>query len=186
MKRRHSLSARLILLFIVMAVLIALIMRSGFRYGIQDELRSLAEPHLLEYTRHLRDEIGNPPDYASALALAERLSLEIHAQGPQSTWSTSGNIPNLSAFHFHSHNTEDGYTIEVGRHEHRLAVRLSQGEQSILLIPRRLAHSRQVPLAIFLTIFLVLGLIALTYYLVKRLFRPIEAIRDGVKRFGSG
>lgn len=186
MKRRHSLSTKLILLFVVMAVLIALTMRSGFRYGIQDQLRSLAEPHLLEYIRHLHNEIGDPPDYPSAQALAERLSLEIHSQGPQNAWSTSGTIPDLSSFRFHSHKSNGDYSIEVGRDEHRLVIRLSQGERHILLIPQRLSHGPQVPLAILLTISLVLGLIALAYYLVKRLFRPIQAIREGVNRFGSG
>ena len=66
MSRRHSLSGRLILLFLVTAVLIAVTFRTGFRYGIQDQLRSLAEPHLLEYLEHLKTQLGDPPDRVAA------------------------------------------------------------------------------------------------------------------------
>jgi signal transduction histidine kinase len=186
MKRRHSLSGRLILLFLITGVLIALTMQSGFRYGIQNELRSLAEPHLLEYIEHLRREIGNPPDPVSARHLAERLSLQIHVLGPEQNWSTDGRPPALTDYRFHRHKLADGSLLEVGRREQGLVVKLTQGRQTLLLIPRNLSESRRLPFAVGLTILLVLAIIALAYHLVKRLFRPIETLREGVGRFGAG
>ncbi|MDJ0806779.1 MAG: HAMP domain-containing sensor histidine kinase [Gammaproteobacteria bacterium] len=186
MKRRHSLTWRLILLFIMTGLLISLSMRMGFRYGIQGELRSLAEPHLLEYIDHLRSEIGSPPDYPSAQRLAERLSLEIHAEGPTQNWSTHGKPPQTDDLSFRSHSLSDGTRIEIGRNEHRLVVRLDQNGHDVLLIPQRLTHSRQIPVIILLTILIVIVIIAFAYHRVKRMIRPVQSLRDGVSRFGSG
>ena len=186
MKHRHSLSGRLILLFLVTGVLIALTMQSGFRYGIQNELRSLAEPHLLEYIEHLRREIGNPPDPVSARHLAKRISLQIHVLGPEQNWSTDGLPPDLTDYRFHRHELADGSLLEVGRRDQGLVVKLTQGRQTLLLVPRNLSENRRLPIAVGLTILLVLAIIALAYHLVKRLFHPIETLREGVRRFGAG
>jgi signal transduction histidine kinase len=186
MRLRHTLSGRMILLFIVAAILIALTMRSGFRFGIQDELRSLAEPHLLEYIVHLRNEVGNPPNHAAAVELGRRLSLQIHAKGPEQNWSTMGTPPDFADYRVHTHQLADGSLIEVGRSEQGLVVKLTQGSHTILLRPQNLTHSRRIPIVITLTILTSLTILAFTYHLVKRLISPILTLNDGIKRFGSG
>jgi signal transduction histidine kinase len=186
MRRRHSLTGRLILLFIVTAALIAATMRIGFNYGIQEELRSLAEPHLLEYVTHLEQEIGNPPRQDSALALARRLSMEIHIIAAEGVWSSSGTPPNLAGYRFHPHRLSDGRRVEVGRGEPGPLIRLILENNQILLIPKELKWGAHIPLAFGVTILVVIGLIAAAYHLVRRLFRPIETIREGVNRFANG
>ena len=49
MRRRHSLSGRLLLLFLLTAVLLAVVVRTGFRYGVEDGFQELIGPHLDEY-----------------------------------------------------------------------------------------------------------------------------------------
>ncbi|MBV2095733.1 MAG: HAMP domain-containing protein, partial [Candidatus Thiodiazotropha sp. (ex Codakia orbicularis)] len=186
MKRRHSLSGRLILLFICVSVLIALTVRSGFRYGIQGEFRSLAAPHLLEYIDHLGEEIGTPPDTAAAERLAQRLHIDIQISSNDLLWSNSGEILDTERLSFHSHRLADGRLVQFSHDEHRFLLRLQAGDSTILLMTRENLANGSLALIIGATIVTVLLLIALTYHLVRRLFQPIETIRRGVARFGSG
>ncbi|PVV07872.1 MAG: hypothetical protein B6D72_17580 [gamma proteobacterium symbiont of Ctena orbiculata] len=186
MKRRHSLSGRLIILFICVSVLIALTARTGFRYGIQGEFRSLAAPHLLEYLDHLGEEIGTPPNTAAAERLAQRLNIDIQINSNDLLWSNSGEILDPERLSFHSHRLADGRLVQFSHDEHRFLLRLEAGDSTILLMTRERLGNGPLALIIGATIITLLLLIALTYHLVKRLFQPIETIRQGVARFGSG
>jgi signal transduction histidine kinase len=161
-------------------------MRTGFRYGIRDEFRTFFEPHLLEYIGHLRTEIGDPPNLESARELAQRLSLDIYIRAPGDSWSTAGKLPDLSDFDFHRHRLANGQVIEIGHGQHRLAIRLVHGDHTLLLVPHQYEQGHRLPLAMLFSIALSIGLIALAYHLVKRLFRPLDTLRDGIRRFGAG
>ncbi|MEW8461011.1 MAG: hypothetical protein AB2653_11960, partial [Candidatus Thiodiazotropha endolucinida] len=136
MNRRHSLSGRLILLFICVSILVALTVRTGFRYGIQGEFRYLAEPHLSEYIEHLVKEIGSPPDPIAAEKLAERLQIDIQIQTKGQTWSNNGDIVNTERLVFHSHSLSTGRLVEINHDEHRFMLRLQDNDSAILLMTR--------------------------------------------------
>ncbi|MCU7827443.1 MAG: HAMP domain-containing histidine kinase [Candidatus Thiodiazotropha sp. (ex Myrtea sp. 'scaly one' KF741663)] len=186
MKRRHRLSGRLILLFLLLGLLIALTVRTGFRYGFQDEFRNLATPHLMEYVDHLRREIGNPPNREAAAALAQRLDLQIAILSPNSSWSSHGVPADPADIEFHRHRLSNGQEIEAGRNDQQFMLRLKQDDHTLLLSHINPIESGRLPLIISLTIIVVLLIIALAYHLVRRLFRPIETIRQGVTHFGEG
>ena len=92
MRRRQSLSGRLLLLFLLTAVLLVFVVRTGFRYGVDGSFRELAGPHLDEYVQHLLGELGDPPTPERAALLAGRLPLEIHLSGAE-RWSSAGTPP---------------------------------------------------------------------------------------------
>jgi len=185
-RHRHRLSGKLILLFLLLGLLIALTVKTGFRYAFQDEFSHFAAPHLLEYFDHLRNEIGHPPERAAAKALAERLDLHITLLSAEGGWSTDGEATDPAGIEFHPHRLKDGREIEIGRDDHRFVVRLVEQGHILLLSTDNLARSGRLPLIAGLTILAILAIIALSYHLVHRLFRPIETIRQGVARFGAG
>ena len=49
MKRRHSLSARLLGLFLLTALLLSLVVQSGFKFGLRNQWRETAQPHLAQH-----------------------------------------------------------------------------------------------------------------------------------------
>ena len=55
MKHRHSLSGRLLLLFLLTAFLLTAVVRTGFRYGIEGGFRELAG--LVEALERAEDNI---------------------------------------------------------------------------------------------------------------------------------
>ncbi|MCG7871113.1 MAG: HAMP domain-containing histidine kinase [Candidatus Thiodiazotropha lotti] len=161
-------------------------LNTGFRYGMRDEFKRLAEPHLVEYVDHLQQQIGAPPDILAASALAERLSIDIQINSPADRWSSSGVFLNEQSLDFHQHQLSSGRVVEVSHQASRFIMRLQEGDVTALYITKQKFSSSQLPLIASITIAVVLLLIALTYHFVRRLFLPIETIRQGVANFGSG
>ena len=184
-KRRHSLSGRLLLLFIVTAVLLAVVVRTGFRVALDRNMQELAAPHLAEYVQHLLDEMGDPPRPENAALLAGRLPLQIHLRGGQH-WSSRDETPTLDPRRTSSRVLPDGTFIEVSRGRQGFVVQARRGDVVVTLAPAGFELAEYGQLAVILTIVALLGVLVLTYHAIRRLFRPIETIQAGVARIGSG
>lgn len=185
MKRRHSLSGRLLLLFLITAILLAFVVRTGFRYAVDRGFRDVAAPHLAEYVQHLLTELGDPPTPERAARLAGRLPLRIHLTGAVN-WSSAGEPLVLDHVHDASRALPDGTRMEVGRGPDGIAVRVQRGDITVVLAPRGPGSVEYAPLAVGLTIAGVLLVLIFAYHAIRRLFRPIETIQAGVARIGSG
>ena len=85
---RRSLRARLVMLFLLLALAMTLTFMGGMqavmRYGWQE----VAEPLIADYVDRLTAEIGTPPDVARAEALTRRLPIRIRIEGPVVNWSS--------------------------------------------------------------------------------------------------
>ncbi|MCB1876814.1 MAG: HAMP domain-containing histidine kinase [Chromatiales bacterium] len=176
--RRHSLSGRLLVLFLVTGLALALVVRSGFRYGLENNLRELTAPHLNEYIQHLLDELGDPPSPQAAARLEGRLPLDI---------VLSRERPDVAVQRHIERTLENGIPVSIGRVKGGgFAVEARVGEWYVLFLPRFLRDTEVVPLVVVLTIAGILLVLVLAYHAIRRLFRPIEAIRAGVARIGHG
>ena len=91
--RFPSLGARLMGLFVVLAVAVAATFMLGMhalqRVGWHEYLR----PLVLNYTDTLVSEIGSPPDVDRARLLAQRLPLRIRIEGPEINWDSADEPP---------------------------------------------------------------------------------------------
>ena len=184
-RRRHSLSGRLLLLFVLTAVVLAVVVRTGFRFTIDRNMQDMGAPHLAEYVQHLVDELGDPPRPESAALLAERLPLQVHLRGAQH-FSSSGEMPTLDPGRAATHVLPDGTLFEFGRGDEGLVVRVQRGGVIVTLAPTGFELAEHGQLAVILTIAAVLAVLALAYHAIRRLFRPIETIQSGVARIGAG
>lgn len=182
--RHHSLSTRLIWIFLTMAVIFIVIvggvMGLVFKHGFEDNLR----PHLVRYLEYVQTDIGSPPDLKKAQALVERLPLEIHIFKPEETWSSTGQAPDLTSIDYGRRFEKDGVQYQVGQYRDKEYL-ISQHDNYTLAfsIPRTRGalHWRLgIPLA---TLLLVLMLL---HHATRKLFRPIETLKNGVERIGQG
>jgi len=91
--RFPSLGARLVGLFLVLALAVGVTFMMGLhivqRVGWHEYLR----PLVMNYTDTLVAEIGSPPDVARARLLAQRLPLHIRIEGPQVNWDSAQEPP---------------------------------------------------------------------------------------------
>lgn len=184
-RRRPSLSGRLLLLFLLTALLLVTVVRTGFRYGVEGSFRELVGPHLDEYVQHLLAELGDPPTPERAAALAERLPIQIHLLGGE-RWSSVGTPPTLTPRTSLTRTLADGTAIDLERGRDGFVVRTKRGDVTVVFVPVGFQNADIAPVAIVLTIAGVLLILVLAYHAIRWLFRPIETIRANVAKLGAG
>ncbi len=175
----HSLRVRLVTVFLLLAMALAATFTFGMQKALSVGWRVAARPLVSDYVDRLADEIGNPPSIERAQALSQRLPVSVQISGPVVNWRSSlqpdmfrhrhrvGNddwqdgLPRLL-----SRTTADGHRIDLG-------VSVAAWENQ----PHRVG---------WYTLACILALTALAYAYIRRLLRPLDDIRDGARRFGSG
>ena len=167
----HSLKARLVLLFLLLALGMAGLFFAGTRALVSSGWRELARPLISDYVDRLATEIGSPPSLLRAQALVARLPVSVRIDGPLLQWQShpqrADHSPRDEALRaMLSRDTADGHHIVFGVSAWRWDDHpggLGWGVLAGLLV-----------------------LTALAYAYVRRLFRPLDDIRAGALRFGDG
>lgn len=181
-RARHALSHSLRLRLMALFLLLALAMAATFIFGMQKALsvgwRDAARPLVSDYVDRLVAEIGSPPSIERAQALTRRLPISVQIAGPVVNWRSGAQTDAWQHFHPHDdaqdpsqprllvRTTADGHRIELG-------VSVAAWENQ----PRRVG---------WFTLAGILALTALAYAHVRHLLRPLDDIRAGAQRFGSG
>jgi signal transduction histidine kinase len=184
-QRRYSLSSKLVMLFIVMAIIFVILVSSAIRHAFQGHFRQHVRPHITQYLEYVTADIGTPPDRDRAQQLADRLNIEIQIIDRENLWSSSGRLTSLEDLEVEREFVVNGKRFshaEYGGH-HYLTVH--DGDTSLLFNVPNLRDQRRgfrgwIPILILLLLLLVL------YYATRRLFAPLEIIKQGVQTFGSG
>lgn len=175
---RHTVKARLVALFL----LLALGMTGAFLFGTQRALtvgwRDAARPLVSDYVDRLAAEIGSPPSRDRARALAERLPVRIRITGPELRWQ-SGDFEDDDEHRYWNRRDEHGREVSL------LARTTPDGHRIEFGVDTRPWRSRPRFVG-WATLATLLVLTALAYAYVRRLLRPLEDIRDGARRFGEG
>ena len=184
-KRRHSLTGRLVLLFLVTALVLGAVVRIGFWLGFQGSLRDLAGPHLDAYVAHLLDRIGDPPSREAAQRLVDELPIQVHLLGPHG-WSTAGSPPHRLPLHTYIHALADGTRLTIGPSPEGFAVWAERDGRTLVLVLNGPEPDAGAAMAAIATIAAVLLALMAAYHGIRRLFSPIETIRAGVARIGAG
>ena len=167
----HSLKARLVLLFLLLALGMAGLFFAGTRALVSSGWRELARPLISDYVDRLATEIGSPPSLLRAQALVARLPVSVRIDGPLLQWQShpqrADRSPRDEALRaMLSRDTADGHHIVFGVSAWRWD-----------------DHPGGLGWGVLAGL---LGLTALAYAYVRRLFRPLDDIRAGALRFGDG
>jgi len=173
---RHSLKARLVALFLLLAFALS----GTFMFGMQKALgigwRDAAKPLVTDYVDRLAAEIGSPPAVERARALTQRLPITVRIQGPQVNWESHPRHEAARRWQGHDRWAgQDGLLARASADGHRI-------EFGLNVQPWR--DRPRVWGWITLATLLVLTLFAYKY--VRRLLRPLDDIRAGAQRFGRG
>lgn len=184
-KRRHSLAGRLLFLFVVTAVLLVLVVRTGFRIATDLHMGHMAAPHLAEYVQHLLDELGSPPTIARAEALAARLPLRIELRGGIN-WRSDGEGVRFARKRAVARHLANGGVFQVNRGRGNFAVLAELNGVTVLLAPTRFELAQSGGWVALATIVVLLLILLGAYHAIRRLFRPVESIQSGIARIGEG
>lgn len=187
-RARRSLRARLVLLFLLLALASSAVFLLGMQRWLHSGWQGWLQPLAADYVDRLAAEIGSPPEPARAQALAARLPLRVRIDGPRVHFDSHAGGANRADLE-HDHDARDGTRPQAGRGSpwtqwlqretadgHRLRFSLAAPRAEVER-PRRLG---------WLTLAALLALTAIAWLVVQRLLRPLQPIGDGVARFGRG
>jgi len=170
---RHSLKWRLVTLFLLLALATTAVFMLGTQRALQSGWQGWVKPILADYADRLVAEIGAPPDAARAAAIAARLPITVRIDGPLLHYDSR---PPRDAREHPRHDDPANWGLtRTSADGHRISFGLAG--------PSPDARPR---LFGWFTLAGLLLLTALAYAYVRRLLRPIEAIGEGVARFGAG
>ncbi|MFC1751316.1 hypothetical protein ACFL2V_21270, partial [Pseudomonadota bacterium] len=181
--KRHTLSGKLMILFIAIAALIIVSVGSIIAWSFRAHFEESIRPHLMQYLGYIQADIGTPPDPDKAHALAQKLAVEIHYISDTQQWSTTETPVKLQHVHFYKQLSQPGVEYGFGHyydreylisryHNYTLAFSIPHKSKSLVL--------KIVPVLV------VLIVLVLLYYATRRLFAPIDDLKQGISRIGSG
>jgi len=182
--KRHSLSARLLWLYIFMSVLFVVLVGGIIGMGFKHNFRETIRPHLVQYLEYIQADIGSPPDLKKAKSIAERLSVEIFIQDGQQTWSSSARQVNLNHIDLHRKFVENSVIYQTGEFQGREYLVIKHPDYTIGFSVENPEQGFTGAHAV--SILLLIVLLIAFYHATKRLFRPIETIEKGIRRIGDG
>ena len=174
----HSLRVRLVTSFLLLAMALAATFIFGMQKALSVGWREAARPLVSDYVDRLVADIGNPPSIARAQALTQRLPVSVRITGPVINWQSN---PQTDVF-LHDHGLHDEWQ---DAHPRLLSRTTADGHRIELAIS--VAGWENQPHRVgWFTLAGILMLTALAYGYVRRLLLPLDDIRAGAQRFGSG
>ena len=172
------------MLFLLFAIAVTATFLAGMQSALRFGWHDYARPLVSDYVDSLVAQIGTPPDVEKARALAARLPLRIRIEGPVVNWSSHPNDRRDELRRFaHPERERNGSAwrpVRVLADGHRISfglANLARGDDSPEDEPRLIG---------WVTLAVLLLLTALAYATVRRLLRPLNDIRAGALRYGSG
>lgn len=180
----HSLIFRLLLYFLLSFVALAIVLGISFSKRLKPHLQQEILPNVDRYIEYLIDDIGVPPDLDVAQQLADELPFELRIEGQGLVWRSSRKLRAIDSYRFHP--APPPYDDVYFSHHRRAQFLLIRRQDYDYLFTvdnsfRRGAERRHSFL------FLILGLIlVLLYFAIRRMFRPVGAMSQQVRRIGQG
>lgn len=192
----RSLSFRLLAIFAVMALVFVWGTTEAIRWVYtNDDFRELVSGHLALHVDYVRRDIGNPPRIDRAIAITQKVPVDIRIVGPALDWASDPDFPELQDLNFGASKyfgAEPGAWLEELKDvqfaelkQHRF-LKIDQGPYAIIVSSPQISDHTVRPALLPIILGIGLLLLALSYVFVRFLFRPIEAIRTGTARIGRG
>ena len=192
----RSLSVRLLLIFLLLGGLFVFGAYQALVWVYNsDDIRGLISGHLSLHVYYVKQDIGTPPNIDNAVAITERVPVDIRILGPGIDWASHPAFPELKRLEFGPSpafsNARKAWVdelsgVEFADLDQYRFLKMRSGDYDIVVATPPMG---ELPAGPDLRVVIVgLGLLALTigYLTVQWLFRPIQAIRDGARHIGRG
>ena len=190
-KIRHSLSMRLLLVFMAAGVLIIILFQTLIGLVISRHVAEEVAPHAHQYLSYVQQDIGSPPDIERAKALVKKLPIQIMITGPDTNWASSDKLPAMDDhLHNYQHHEDLNKKIKVGYERGQASVLIrdetSTGVYETLIWNNSFREKQRRGFGMLFVLGILLAVLGLLYWFIRRMFRPIQVIKSGVETIGSG
>ena len=192
----RSLSLRLLAIFVLLGGLFVF----GTFKAIQvvynsDDIRGLISGHLSLHVSYVLEDIGTPPSIERAVAITQRVPVDIRILGPDVDWASDPAFPTLDTLEFapspRFSDEPDAWVdelqgVEFAEWEGHSLLKMHQGGYDIVVSTPRISDISDGPDLVLLILALGLTFILLGYMAVSWLIKPIRSIRKGAAHIGRG
>jgi len=136
----------------------------------------------MTYSDYLIESIGSPPDTAAAKKLVAKLDFDISIKSKDISWSSAPQLQPLSYFQEFSRKSGRAYNWRRGEF---FLLREDAGTSYLFTgsfwQPGAVREEFMLLLALAIS-----GIIAASYFTIKRIFRPIHLLNTGVEKIAGG
>jgi len=192
----RSLSFRLLVIFVLLGGLFVFgTFKAIQRFYNSDQIRGLISGHLSLHVSYVREDIGVPPRIDRAIAITEKVPVDIRILGPDIDWASDPAFPRLEQLDFGSSLrfsddpgawADELRGVDFADLDNHDFLRMRQGGYEIVVSTPRISDVSTGPPLVPLILGLGLSLLLLAYAAVTWLFRPIRTIREGAEHIGQG
>jgi signal transduction histidine kinase len=192
----RSLSFRLLAIFVVLAALFVFgTFKAIQRFYNSDQIRGLVSGHLSLHVSYVREDIGVPPSIDRAIAITEKVPVDIRILGPDVDWASDPAFPRIEQLDFApsprfsespSAWADELQDVDFADQDKHNFLRMRQGGYDIVVSTPRISDVSEGPALVPLILGLGLSFLVLAYASVTWLFRPIRNIREGAEHIGRG
>ena len=192
----RSLSFRLFIIFVVLgSTFVFGTFKAIQRFYNSDQIRGLISGHLSLHVSYVRADIGVPPSVDRALAITNKVPVDLRILGPDIEWASDLDFPRLEQLDFapspRFSSDSDAWAdelqgVEFANFDDHEFLRMRQGGYDIVVATPRISDRSSGPPLVPLVIGWGLLLLILSYAAVTWLFKPIRAIRQGAEHIGRG
>jgi signal transduction histidine kinase len=144
---------------------------------------------------YVREDIGVPPSIDRAIAITEKVPVDIRILGPDVDWASDPAFPRIEQLDFApsprfsespSAWADELQAVDFADQDKHNFLRMRQGGYDIVVSTPRISHVSEGPALVPLILGLGLSFLVLAYASVTWLFRPIRNIREGAEHIGRG
>lgn len=187
----HSLRLRLIVVFLLLAGAMAFVFIGSMQRAFSLSWRDAARPMLMDYVDRLTTDItqSGPPSVERAQAITQRLPITVRITGPQVNWQShpAQEQMGLQRNQPGGDDGDDRHRARWGGDKNwRSLVTRTTGDGHTIVFGLNADAFEHRPRLIGYTLVALLIITLLAYVYVRRLLRPLDDIRAGAQRFGSG
>lgn len=185
-KIRHSLSLRLLLLFVAAGIVLGIVFQIMLGYAITSHIMEKGTPHLKQYFSYIQSDLGSPPSIERAKELVSTLPIDIQITNSKESWASNTAIPSLDQLHPYNDNTQPKQTVNIGFERGQTTVQILEGDTQVILWTNPNKETEKSGHGLLFGLVFLLSILAILYWFIRRLFRPIQTIQQGVQSIGSG
>lgn len=143
------------------------------------------QQNIAQYASFLIEKIESPPNYKVAQSLSDQLGLDIKISQSDTSWQSQGySLPVSALVKGHQISSTPDFKMGHYRGYSYVIANKSNYEYVFVLSHRRFTESKGVFLVSLIVIVFII--ITLCYYMVRWLFRPLDALGEGVKQASHG
>jgi len=177
-----SVFTKIILILLITGLAIHLVLGGFF----MRTFRGIFHKNAAQYIQYLIKDMGLPPDPEKAWEISRKTGIDIRYESADLDWTTSAELPPLDKLRLK--NVPGEPHVRFGRHFGRRVLVVNVGKSDRVFVfgwSMKRDHDAVFGHLFFLLMVLAIFL-TLTYFLLRRILRPVKELTHGVRRVSAG